>query len=213
MRDSNPAASRKMRLKAKGGRNDNFESLPVRFWPPRCRPAQFRGCPARLSQPADHAGGPAAARRHRRHHGARGGRQARRRARPAGGGGKPRRRRQRHRHDPRGRQGPGRRLHAAARLHIDAGDRSAHVPQRRLRRAERYRPDRTDRLGAGAAAGASERDLSQRRRPGRGHARIQGAVPARHARRQHRQSPGRGHAGAAGWRQSLIHSRTRARNR
>ena len=98
-------------------------------------------------------------------------------------------RRQRHGHDPRRRPGPGRRLHAAARLHLDAGDRAAHVPQRRLRRAQGLRADRIDRHGARAAAGASERPLSQRRRPDRRHAGVQGAVPGRHARRQHGQSP------------------------
>ena len=47
----------------------------------------------------------------------------------------------------------------------------AHVPQRRLRRAQGLCADRTDRHGARAHSGASERHLSQRRRSDRGHAR------------------------------------------
>ena len=104
----------------------------------------------RLSQQADHAGDRAAARRQQRHHGARGCRQDERGAGPAGRDREPRVRRKRHGHDPRRRPGTGRRLHAAARLHVDAGDRAAHVPQRRLRRAQGLCADRVDRHGARA---------------------------------------------------------------
>ena len=50
-------------------------------------------------------------------------------------------------------RGPRRRLYAAARLHHDARDRAVHPARCRLRRAQGLRADRTDRRGAGAAAG------------------------------------------------------------
>ena len=59
-----------------------------------------------------------------------------------------------------GREKRARRLHAAARLHLHAGDRPEHVSQRGLRSAQGFRADRPDRDRAGAAAGASERARS-----------------------------------------------------
>ena len=102
--------------------------------------------------------------------------------------------------------GDRRRLHAAARLHVDAGDRAAHVPERRLRRAQGLCADRVDRHGARADHRASERDLSQRRRPDRRDEGIQGTVPGRHAGRQHGESPFRAAVRPAGRRQGSIHS-------